>query len=448
MFNTQIPPDQTLATLSKYMLVDGYSFVVDLEKSQGAWLVDARTGHRFVDFFTGVSSMPLGFNHPKMVTDDVVRRLGRIAVNKPANADAYTPEMASFVETFFRVAVPEYFRYAFFIEGGALAVENAIKAAVDWKVQKNFQKGVSKERYPDGLGKQVIHFKESFHGRSGYTVSLTDSADPNKTRYFAKFEWPRIVNPKITFPLEGQRLEAVIAKEKEAIGQIEEALRRNPDLACLVVEPIQGEGGDNHFRTEFFQELRRLADSHEFLLVFDEVQTGLGLTGRMWAHQHHGVNPDLMSFGKKTQVCGILAGPRLDEIESNVFHVPSRINSTWGGNLLDMVRCQLYLEIYEEENLVQQAATTGEHLLGRLHEMASEFEGIIENVRGKGLFCAFDLTDRIDRKALIRAAYEEGLIILPSGRKGLRFRPPLSIEIPVLEEGLNRLQTALRRVLG
>ncbi|MEZ4654099.1 MAG: aminotransferase class III-fold pyridoxal phosphate-dependent enzyme [Candidatus Eisenbacteria bacterium] len=386
-----------------------------------------------------------------MVTDDVVRRLAarchQAGECRCLSCHRHNFEMASFVETFFRVAVPEYFRYAFFIEGGALAVENAIKAAVDWKVQKNFQKGVSKERYSDGLGKQVIHC-ESFHGRSGYTVSLTDSADPNKTRYFAKFEWPRIVNPKVTFPLEGRHLEEVIAKEKEDWSDRGKRCGGTPTTSpASSSSRIQGEGGDNHFRTEFFQELRRLADSHEFLLIFDEADRP-GLTGRMWAHQHHGSESDPMSFGKKTQVCGILAGPRLIEIESNVFHVPSRINSTRGGNLLDMVRCQLYLEIYEEENLVQQAATTGEHLLGRLHEMAAEFEGIIENVRGQGLFCAFDLTDRIDRKTLIRTAYEEGLVILPSGRKGLRFRPPLSIEIPVLEEGLNRLQTALRRVLG
>jgi L-lysine 6-transaminase len=393
--------------------------------------------------------MPLGFNHPKMVTDEVIQRLGRIAVNKPANSDAYTPEMAAFVETFFRTAVPDYFRYAFFIEGGALAVENAIKAAIDWKVQKNFQKGISFDDHPDGLGKQVIHFKESFHGRSGYTLSLTESADPNKTKWFPKFDWPRIVNPKITFPLEGKNLENTIAKEKEAFAQIERALHeRRDDIACLIIEPIQGEGGDNHFRSEFFQQLRTLADLHEFLLIFDEVQTGLGLTGKMWAHEHFGVHPDLLAFGKKTQVCGILAGPRLDEIESNVFHTPSRINSTWGGNLIDMVRCQLYLEIYEEENLVQRAADTGELLLQQLHALEAEFPGVIENVRGHGLFCAFDLTDRIDRKGLIRAAHGQRLIILPSGRKGIRFRPPLSIEPSVLVEGLSRLRKALHQVLA
>ena len=449
MFNTRISPEQTLSTLGKYMLVDGYSFVVDLERSQGAWLVDARTGERFVDFFTGVSSMPVGFNHPKMVTDDVIRRLGKIAVNKPANSDAYTPEMAAFVETFFRVAVPDYFRYAFFIEGGTLAVENAIKAAIDWKVQKNFQKGISRDDYPDGLGQQVIHFKESFHGRSGYSLSLTESADPNKTKWFPKFDWPRIVNPKITFPLEGENLESTIAKEREAIAQIEQALReRRDDIACVIIEPIQGEGGDNHFRAEFFRELRQMADRHEFLLIFDEVQTGLGLTGKMWAHEHFGVHPDLLAFGKKTQVCGVLAGPRLDEIEGNVFHTPSRITSTWGGNLIDMVRCQLYLEIYEEEQLVQRAAETGELLLQQLHAMEEEFPGVIENVRGRGLFCAFDVTDRIERKQLIRAAHDQRLIVLPSGRKGIRFRPPLSIDPSVLAEGLDRLRLAMHQTLS
>jgi L-lysine 6-transaminase len=174
----------------------------------------------------------------------------------------YTTEMAAFVETFFRIAVPDCFRYVFFVEGGSLGVENAIKAAVDWKVQKNFQKGYTLERCPDGHGKQVLHFKECFHGRGGYTVSLTDSPDQRKTKWFAKFDWPRIVNPKITFPLEGRNLERVVALERQAIEQIERAVASHKDdIACLVMEPIQGEGGDNHFRPEFFQELRRLADT-------------------------------------------------------------------------------------------------------------------------------------------------------------------------------------------
>jgi L-lysine 6-transaminase len=450
MFNTKIQPEDVRDILSRYMLVDGLELIVDLEKSHGSWYVDARNGDRYIDFYTGVSSRPLGFNHPKLLGDDVIRRLGRLAVNKPANADAYSAPMAEFVETFFRVAVPSSMKHVFFIEGGALAVENAIKAAVDWKVQKNFRRGYTADRYPDGHGKRIIHLKECFHGRSGYTVSMTDSPDPNKTKWFPKFDWPRITTPKATFPLTGKNLEKTVALEKQACREIEEALAANPDdIAALVLEPIQGEGGDNHFRTEFFQELRRLADEHEFLLIFDEVQTGIGLTGKMWAYQHHGVEPDMICFGKKTQVCGFLAGPRIDEVEGNVFQVSSRINSTWGGNLIDMARCQLFLEIIEEENLLENVRERGAELLAGLNELERELDGAVHNVRGKGLFCALDLDpQKIDRRLLLEEIRTQGALILPCGHQSVRFRPALDIDRETLAEGLKRFRAALVRVTG
>src|SRR5262249_40429279 len=171
-------------------------------------------------------------------------------------------------------------------EGGALAVENAMKTAFDWKVRRNRAKG-----RPD-KGTRVLHLENAFHGRSGYTLSVTNS-DPVKTDLFPKFDWPRIPCPNIEFPLEGARLAAVDGAERAAILAAEAAFDRAPDdIAAIVIEPIQGEGGDNHFRPAFFRELRRLADEREAMLVYDEVQTGLGLTGRWWAYQHHGVLPD------------------------------------------------------------------------------------------------------------------------------------------------------------
>jgi L-lysine 6-transaminase len=159
--------------------------------------------------------------------------------------------------------------------------------------------------------------------------------------YFPRFDWPRITNPKLEFPVTQAVLERVVAEEAQAVAEIEQAVRANPDdIAALIIEPIQGEGGDNHFRPEFFRELRRLADEHDFMFIVDEVQTGLGATGKLWGVEHMGVRPDIIAFGKKTQVCGIMAGDRIDEVEDNVFVVSSRLNSTWGGSLVDMVRSQ------------------------------------------------------------------------------------------------------------
>src|SRR5262249_25459310 len=153
-----------------------------------------------------------------------------------------------------------------------------------------------------------------------------------KTMYFPKFDWPRVVNPKLTFPLTPESLEAVLRREELAIAQIEQALEAHgDDVAAIIIEPIQGEGGDNHFRPEFLRRLRAICDERDLLFILDEVQTGLGLTGRMWGFQTMGVVPDLFAFGKKTQVCGFASSDRILEEPENVFAVSSRINSTWGG---------------------------------------------------------------------------------------------------------------------
>lgn len=442
MFRSQIPPQEVRPTLKKHMLADGYDQILDLDKSHGSWIVDARDGREYVDLFTFYAAMPLGLNHPKLNTDEVVRHLGHVALNKPTNSDIYTCVMAEFVETFARVGIPESLPYLFLVEGGSVAVENLLKMAFDWKVRKNFKKGLTEEK-----GQKIIHFRECFHGRTGYTLSMTDSHDPQKTRYFPKFPWPRITNPKITFPLNEHNLEKVMALEAQAIHEIEQAVHDNPDdIAGLLIEPIQAEGGDNHFRPEFFQKLRALADQHDFLLMVDEVQTGMGLTGTFWAHTQMGVEVDGLAFGKKMQVCGILGGKRLDDIDDHVFRVSSRINSTWGGNLVDMARSRLHLEILEEEKLLEHVQREGAYLLSRLHEMEKDLGGVISNVRGRGLMCAFDLEDGAVRKEVLQAGLAEGVFSLGCGNRSIRFRPAINIPHEMLEEGLTRLTRALRKV--
>jgi L-lysine 6-transaminase len=436
-----IQPGQVHATLASHMLADGFDLVLDLRKSHGPYLVDARNGKEYLDFFTFFASNPVGMNHPKMNTPEFIEKIGRVALHKPSCSDIYTTEMAEFVETFFRVAVPSYFKYSFFIEGGALAVENALKVAFDWKVRKNFAGGYTGER-----GQKVIHFLHAFHGRSGYTMSLTNT-DPTKTDLYPKFAWPRVINPAVTYPLEGANLERTIALEKEAIGQIRQAFAENrDDIACVIVEPIQGEGGDNHFRSEFLQQLREICDQNEALLIFDEVQTGVGLTGTMWAHQGLGVRPDIMVFGKKSQVCGILVTDRVDDVENNVFHKSSRINSTWGGNLVDMVRFTRYLQIIEEDDLIGNAKRSGEHLLMRLEELARDYPKTVSNPRGTGLMCAMTIATSEERDKILKECYADGLMILGCGTSSIRFRPALNITIEQLDQGMEIIRRAIGEI--
>jgi L-lysine 6-transaminase len=260
-------------------LTEGFDIILDLEKSEGSWFVDQRTGARYLDFFSMYASMAVGYNHPKLL--EARNFLGRMAVQKPSNSDVYTEAMAEFVETFSGIGIPAYLPHAFFIEGGALAVENALKTAFDWKVRVNIGKGHKEE-----IGSKVIHFEQAFHGRSGYTLSLTNTFDQRKTMYYPKFDWPRIVNPKVAFPLDGPNLARVEALEEIAVGQIKEVIEKEgEDIAAIIIEPIQGEGGDNHFRKEFIQVLRKLCDENDLMFIMDEVQTGMALTGKFWAYE-------------------------------------------------------------------------------------------------------------------------------------------------------------------
>lgn len=433
-------PQDVQSTLKKYLLVDGFDITVDLKKSQGSYIYDSKHNRKLLDFFTFVASNPLGMNHPKLNNDEFIYEIGKVAVNKPSLADIYTEIQAEFIETFFRIAVPEYFKYSFFIEGGAMAVENALKAAFDWKVRKNFAKGYKEEK-----GHQVIHFKQAFHGRSGYTMSLTNT-DPNKVLYYPKFNWPRIDNPKITFPLNEENLKQVIQAEEIAVNQIKDAIHKNKDdIASIILEPIQGEGGDNQFRKEFFLQLRQICDENDIMLIFDEVQTGIALTGKWWAHQHY-VQPDLISFGKKTQVCGTLCTGRIDEVEENVFRKPSRINSTWGGNMVDMKRFKKILEIIQEENLVKNCEVNGIYLQSKLADLKEKYPDKVSNNRGLGLFCAFDCKDSDLRGKVLTKALEKDLIILGCGEKSIRFRPPINISKEEIDLGVSILDDVLHSI--
>lgn len=421
--------------LGKHILADGYPLVMDIVKSHGSYIVD-ENGEEYLDMFSMFASASIGYNHPHLVKN--LEFLGRMAVNKPTVSDVYTEEYADFVDTFERVAIPKELQYAFFVEGGALAVENALKAAFDWKTRLNKSKGIDKE-----AGK-VIHFQQAFHGRSGYTLTLTNTKDPRKFMYFPKFDWPRIVNPKLYFPITEENLAKTISQEKLAIEQIMSAISENPnEIACLVIETIQAEGGDNFFRNEFFKELRRICDENEILLILDEVQTGIGLTGKMWGFQNYDIIPDIISFGKKTQVCGILANKeKLDQVENNVFQESSRINSTFGGNYIDMIRFKLILEVIEQENLLENVRVQGEFLKSELEKLQDKYSQI-SNVRGMGLFIAFDLPSDEERNAFINKAFENKLIVLPCGDQSVRFRPHLNVGREDLEKAVEIIDTIL-----
>ena len=423
---------QVHATIARYMLTDGFEFVLDLAASQGANLVDARDGTTYLDMFTFFASSALGMNHPALTSDDARREFAEVAANKPSNSDVYTVPMARFVETFARVLGDPALPHLFFIDGGTLAIENALKVAFDWKSRRNEANGLD-----PALGTKVLHLEHAFHGRSGYTMSLTNT-EPNKTDRYPKFDWPRIPVPSINGSAD------VIAAEKAALAAARRAFEQHPhDIACFIAEPIQGEGGDNHMRPEFLQAMQAICHEFDALFVLDEVQTGVGLTGTAWAYQQLGLEPDVVAFGKKAQVCGIMAGRRVDDVPDNVFQIPSRINSTWGGNLTDMVRARRILEVIESDGLIEQARVLGEHLLARLRELAAK-HATVSDVRGRGLMCALTFPSAEFRNDVItRLRTEQHVVMLGCGPASLRMRPALTISAGELDRAVAALDEVL-----
>ncbi|MBI5478483.1 MAG: L-lysine 6-transaminase [Deltaproteobacteria bacterium] len=437
-----ITPTVVHKVLSRHMLAEGLPFVCDLEKSHGVWLHDGRSGKDLLDLFGFYAALPLGFNHPKLRTKKFIERLVRVSIQKPSNPDAYTVELAEAVETFATRAGRPGLPHLFFIEGGALAVENCLKAAFDWKVKKNFEKGLKEEK-----GHRVIHFRQAFHGRSGYTLSLTNTYDLRKTKFFPTFDWPRIENPKLRFPLTDEAVKEVEAAEQRALKQMDDAFARYPDdIAAIIIEPIQGEGGDNHFRAEFLRDLRRVADEREAMLIFDEVQCGFGITGKLWAYGHFGVEPDMLAFSKKAQVGGFMCGRRIEEVQDNVFAEPTRISSTWGANLTDFVRLQQILEIMFEEDTLTNVIKAGDHLMDEMLHLQKELPDLVANVRGRGLMCAFDLPSPDLRDQARAAIFEGGAIMLGCGQNTLRFRPALNISLKEVDTALDLVRKGLKKM--
>lgn len=430
-------PKQVHSILKTHQLADGYPMVLDLERSHGVWLHDSASGKEYMDFFTCFASWPIGYRHPMMDDKAFQEELLLVALNKPANSDLYTTSMADFVEAFAtRVTPPEY-QHHFWVAGGALAVENALKTAFDWKAHK-----VGVDQVNDGNDLVVMHFRQAFHGRSGYTMSLTNT-DPTKVELFPKFPWPRVHNPSAHFDLDGNIDNDVEAEERRSIEEMKAAFAKHKNrVACVIIEPLQGEGGDNHFRTEFLQALRDLCDEHEALLIFDEVQTGFFGSGKPWMWQVKGVAPDIVSFGKKSQVCGIYANSRVDDVPKNVFKRPSRINSTWGGNLVDMVRSRRFIEIIEAEQLGTNIAAQGDRFIAGLRALAKD-RGGFDNVRGIGSLVAFDAADGAARDQLLGRMREQMLLALPCGPRSVRFRMPLIVTSAEIDRALEMIANAL-----
>jgi len=437
----------------------------DLARSRGSYLAALGEEAPYLDCCGFFGTGPLAFDHPSLTGDEYRERLYQAARYRISLSDFWPEEMAHFVRAFREVVgEPYYLPWLFLVEGGALACENALKAAFDWKVRTNIRKGlihgdVSEERRP--LGTRVISFERAFHGRSGYTLSLTHTRS-EKYKFFPKFDWFRIDPPFERYDNEHNVINAeeVRGQQERAITGIKRILRQYPDdVAAIIVEPMQAEGGDRYLPVSFFHELRALCDENDMILIYDEIQVGFGSAGRMWMHEYFGekARPDIVTFAKKGQLAGILASyerfQTVDSVFGSASESLSRINSTWGGNPADVVRSTAILQAIHNQRidgrtLLEHVRYAGDELLHRLQDLCRRYPTLIENPRGCGLLAAFDVRDPAWRGPLWEEIWKERLLSLVCGTQGIRFRPHLDMTIEEVEDATARLDRALQRFAG
>lgn len=424
-----------LAELGKYVIAEPYPFAIDLERSQGMTLATV-DGQELFDWAGYYGSKLLGHNHPGLYEPEYLKRLSRAANNKVANPDFITQECLDYYRLVYENA-PEKVRNenleVYVVNSGAEAIENMMK----YLVSKYNLKCLKEKRIPGN--RRFIYFDRAFHGRTVFALGVTQTMDPVATKDFIGLASGG--NMKLSFPIydserdHAENLESV----KRSLEQVESVLRHMAeDIVGIIIEPVQGAGGNRVALPEFFQGLSILAEEYNVYLAFDEVQTGLGATGKMWAIDHFDLPyaPMAVASGKKWGNGIIYMHEPLEDI--------GILDSTWGGNLADMVRVCREMEIVKQEGLIERAAVLGEKLNQGLKEVIAKFP-YASNVRGMGLYQGFSL-DSADRKArLVKAAREEcGLLLLGAGNRSIRTRPNLS----VVESEVERFLALLEKALG
>ena len=355
-------------------------------------IIEDVDGNTFLDFTSNIGACPLGYSHPEII--EVLKDYSKNGIHKIAGQDFYCEEHAIIAQKVASI-IPKDFK-TFFINSGAEAVENAIKIA-----------------YRKMGALPGISCINSFHGRTLGALSFTFSKPVQKANF------PELPVKRIKFCIDDGDSE---------IDSIQKLLKENK-VAFIISEVIQGEGGCNVASKEFIKNLEKFAKQYEVPLILDEVQSGLGRTGKWWAFEHYDVKPDIMSMAKALQV-GVAAYNRI--FDPNVEGV---LSSTWGaGSRIDMAVGAKIIDVISQEKLLINAATKGEALKKGLNEMVGR-NGIVD-VRGIGLMIGieFDLRERRDKK--LRELFKRGLLLLPAGHNAMRVMPPLIIGDEEIQEGL------------
>jgi len=357
---------------------------IDFAKSHGSYLFDKNTNREYLDFFGMYSSLPLGYNH-EVFDDEFHSEMRDISTVKVANCEFHTDVYDTFCNKFNQFAgLGKYENYHFTCTG-SLAVECACKLAMDYTGND-----------------KIVSLANSFHGIHSYGNFATSKFYPVKDRLqgFPDLRWPKV---RDVFELDFQ-----ISKG---------------DVAGILVEPIQATFGDNHFTKGYLKSIAKMAKENDIPLIFDEIQTGFGTTGKPWYFEHLDIEPDIVVFGKKSQVSGIMSTSKIP------FKNGSRLCVTFDGDIVDMLRSTYIMKAYEKYDLLDNASKQGKRLINELTSIDS-----LESVRGRGLMIAFDMKDNKTRNDFVDKLKNNGMICNPTGERSVRLRPNLAVSDSDIEK--------------
>ncbi|ROW13063.1 hypothetical protein VPNG_05969 [Cytospora leucostoma] len=433
---TEIPGPKSkeqIADLDKVFDTRAVNMLTDYKASIGNYIADP-DGNVLLDVYAQIASIPVGYNNPylkeAMKSDEVVDSL----INRPALGNFPSTNWGDILRSGLLKVAPKGLNQVFTALAGSDANELAYKAAFIWKRQQQrggYNVDFTEEELLSSMNNQspgaselsILSFKTAFHGRLFGSLSTTRSKPIHKLDIPA-FDWPQATFPLLKYPLE-EHVEENRKAEQDALADVERLIKTwHLPPAAVIVEPIQSEGGDNHASPEFFRGLRELTKKHDVLLIVDEVQTGVGATGKFWAHEHWNLAtpPDLVTFSKKAQTAGYYFGNT--ELRPNKAY---RQFNTWMGDPTRALLFRAIIEEIEKNDLVSQTARVGDYLYGKLEALATKYPGQFLNLRGKGqgTFIAFDNPKRDE---FVKKAKSFGVNIGGSGVSAVRLRPMLTFE--------------------
>ena len=350
-------------------------------KSFGSNVYDIKTERHYLDFMNHYSSLALGYDRmPQGFYLDVTE----VCHVKTALGIYNPPPYIEFLKEFKEFAVPDGYTGIHFACTGSLAVEAAIKTA--WC-------------YAHDMKRRIVTLRNNFHGLNGLGNFVT-TRSVNDTRLWG------VPN-------------AIWASDVSSLKQLKEfVIQLRDDVAAVIIEPVQCTNGDIYYDEIFFKEVRQLCDDENVVLIFDEIQTGFGVTGKLWYHQHVGIEPDIIVFGKKAQVSGIMVKEKFNKI----FKYPEKLSVTYDGELIDCIRSKYIMREIKKRNLFQNMVEAGLQFLFALPKIEN-----IKNVRGLGGLIAFDLESETERNIFQASCKEHGLLVNTAGEKTIRLRPHLAV---------------------